>query len=89
MAKILIVEDDNVIADGMAKHLLAAGFDPIVVGRGELGLARLRFENPDVCVLDLMLPELDGWKLIETVRSEGIATPTAYTPSRSAPTTTS
>ncbi len=75
MAKILIVEDDNVIADGMAKHLLAAGFDPIVVARGELGLTRLRYENPDVCVLDLMLPELDGWKLIETARAEGIGTP--------------
>ena len=75
VAKILIVEDDNVIADGMARHLAAAGFDPIVVGRGELGLARLRFENPDVCVLDLMLPELDGWKLIETARAEGIGTP--------------
>ena len=75
MAKILIVEDDSVIADGMARHLSAAGFDPIVVGRGELGLARLRFENPDVCVLDLMLPELDGWKLIETARAEGIGTP--------------
>src|SRR5437868_11982040 len=75
MAKILIVEDDNVIADGMARHLDAAGFDPIVVGRGELGLTRLRFENPDACVLDLMLPGLDGWKLIETVRAEGIGTP--------------
>src|ERR1700726_2950182 len=59
----------------MARHLAAAGFDPMVVGRGELGLARLRFENPDVCVLDLMLPELDGWKLIETARAEGIGTP--------------
>src|SRR3954462_10116078 len=75
MAKILIVEDDNVIADGMARHLVAAGFDPIVVGRGELGLTSLRFENPDVCVRDLMLPELDGWKLIETARAEGIGTP--------------
>jgi two-component system alkaline phosphatase synthesis response regulator PhoP len=75
VAKVLIVEDDNVIADGMARHLSAGGFDPIVVGRGEVGLARLRFENPDVCVLDLMLPELDGWKLIETARAEGIGTP--------------
>ncbi len=75
MSRVLIVEDDTVIADGMARHLVAAGFDPVVVGRGELGLARLRFENPDVCVLDLMLPELDGWKLIETARSEGIGTP--------------
>jgi two-component system alkaline phosphatase synthesis response regulator PhoP len=75
VAKILIVEDDTVIADSMARHLTAAGFDSIVVGRGELGLARLRYEQPDVCVLDLMLPELDGWRLIETARAEGIGTP--------------
>src|ERR1044071_6687517 len=75
MAKVLIVEDDNVIADGMARHLVAAGFDPGVRGRRARGPAGPRFENPDVCVLDLMLPELDGWKLIETARAEGIGTP--------------
>ena len=46
MAKVLIVEDDDVIAQGMAHHLRAAGFDPLVVARGEPGLARLRFERP-------------------------------------------
>ena len=75
MAKVLIIEDDDVIADGMAQHLTASGFDPVVVGNGEIGLARLRFERPDVCVLDLMLPGADGWHLIETARSEGIGTP--------------
>jgi two-component system, OmpR family, alkaline phosphatase synthesis response regulator PhoP len=75
MPKVLIVEDDEVIAQGMARHLGAAGFDPVWVGNGDQGLARLRYEKPDVCVLDLMLPGLDGWKLIETVRSEGIGTP--------------
>jgi len=35
----------------------------------------LRFEHVDVCVLDLMLPEVDGWKVIETCRSEGVGTP--------------
>jgi two-component system response regulator ResD len=75
MAKVLIIEDDGVIADGMARHLDAAGFDPLVVSNGEAGLARLRFERPEVCVLDLMLPGTDGWKLIETVRGEGIGTP--------------
>jgi DNA-binding response OmpR family regulator len=75
MPKVLIVEDDDVIAQGMARHLSAAGFDATWVGNGEQGLARLRHEKPDACVLDLMLPGLDGWKLIETVRSEGIATP--------------
>src|SRR6185295_15774140 len=75
MPKVLIVEDDEVIAQGMAVHLAGEGFDPIVVGRGEQGLARLRYESPDVCVLDLMLPERDGWSLIETARAEGIGTP--------------
>jgi DNA-binding response OmpR family regulator len=75
MARVLIVEDDEVIAQGMARHLAAAGFDPQCVGKGESGLARLRFERPDVCVLDLMLPGIDGWKLIETAREEGIGTP--------------
>jgi two-component system, OmpR family, alkaline phosphatase synthesis response regulator PhoP len=75
MAKVLIVEDDEVIAQGMARHLQDAGFDPLWVGKGEAGLTRLRFERPDVCVLDLMLPGIDGWKLIETARREGIGTP--------------
>jgi DNA-binding response OmpR family regulator len=75
MAKVLIVEDDEVIAEGMAQHLAAAGFDPVRVPDGQKALARLRFERPDVCVLDLMLPEVDGWALLETVRAEGIGTP--------------
>ena len=75
MPKVLIVEDDETIAQGMARHLDAAGFDAVCVGNGEQGLARLRYEKPDACVLDLMLPGLDGWKLIETARAEGISTP--------------
>src|SRR5918995_4361549 len=75
MAKVLIVEDDEVIGRGISGHLANAGFEPLVVTRGETGLARLRFERPDVVVLDLMLPGLDGWQLIETARAEGIGTP--------------
>ena len=75
MAKVLIVEDDEVIAQAMAQHLSAAGFDALRVGRGDQGLARLRYEQPDVCVLDLMLPGVDGWHMIEAIRAEGIGTP--------------
>ena len=75
MTKVLIVEDDEVIAAGMAHQLAAAGIDAVRVGAGEAGLARLRYERPDVVVLDLMLPGLDGWSLIETARAEGIGTP--------------
>src|SRR5918998_1314890 len=75
MAKVLIVEDDEVIGRGIAGHLSNAGFEPLVVTRGETGLARLRYERPDVVVLDLMLPGLDGWTVLETARREGIGTP--------------
>ena len=75
MAKVLIVEDDEVIAEGMARHLSNAGFEPVRVTNGTQGLARLRFERPDVCIVDLMLPGTDGWRLIESAREEGIGTP--------------
>jgi DNA-binding response OmpR family regulator len=75
MAKVLIIEDDEVIGKGMASHLKAAGFDPTWVTNGVAGLARLRYERPDVCIVDLMLPALDGWEVIETARAHGIGTP--------------
>ncbi|HEU0303779.1 MAG TPA: response regulator transcription factor [Gaiellaceae bacterium] len=84
MAKVLIVEDDDVIAGGMVQHLEAAGFDATAVASGEQGLARLRYERLDVCVLDLMLPRRDGWEVIETARAEGIGTPIVVVSARGA-----
>ncbi|MBA3383881.1 MAG: response regulator [Actinobacteria bacterium] len=75
MPKVLIVEDDDVIAAGISRHLEGAGYSPIWVADGKQALARFRFEQPDVCVLDLMLPGLDGWAFIEKARAEGIGTP--------------
>ncbi len=75
MAKVLIVEDDEVIAQAMAGHLSAAGHEPKWVAKGEQGLAALRYEAPDVCILDLMLPQRDGWSVIEHARADGIGTP--------------
>jgi DNA-binding response OmpR family regulator len=75
VARVLIIEDDEVIARGMASHLVAAGFDARWASNGQAGLARLRYEQLDVCVVDLMLPMLDGWSLIESARAEGIGVP--------------
>jgi DNA-binding response OmpR family regulator len=75
MAKVLLIEDDEVIAQAMVRHLQAAGHEPKWVAKGEQGLAALRYEAPDVCVLDLMLPQRDGWSVIEAARDEGIGTP--------------
>ena len=46
MPRVLIVEDDELIAQGMSTHLAEAGFDPLWMGNGGRGLARLRFERP-------------------------------------------
>src|ERR1044072_249152 len=75
MASVLIVEDDEVIGQGMASHLSLAGFDAFLATKGETGLARLAFERPHGRVLDLMRPGLDGWRVIESARREGIGTP--------------
>lgn len=75
MTKVLIVEDDELLGRGMAEALAESGFDPMLVTKGDVALARLRYGAPDVCVLDLMLPGLDGWRLIEMARAEGIGTP--------------
>lgn len=75
MARVLLIEDDEVIALGMLRHIEAAGFSAERTASGEVGLARLRDSRPDLCVLDLMLPGLSGWQVIEIARAEGIATP--------------
>lgn len=75
MSRVLVIEDDELIGQSVVQHLTSAGFDATWVAKGTTGLARLRFERPDVCVLDLMLPGIDGWSVIETARSEGIGTP--------------
>ena len=100
MAKVLIIEDDDVIARGMARHLETAGFDAVGVANGETGLARLRYERPDVCVLDLMLPASTAGASSSRLETRASARPssssphggpstTAFTRSRSVPTTTS
>jgi len=75
MARVLIAEDDRVIANAMATHLRRAGMDVEIAEDGERAMRKLRYERPDVAVVDLMLPGVDGWRITETLRSEGIETP--------------
>ena len=73
--RVLIAEDDRVIANAMATHLRRAGMEVEVAEDGDRAIAKLRFERPDVAVVDLMLPGMDGWRITETLRAEGIETP--------------
>ena len=75
MPLVLIVEDDAIIARTISAHLRQAGMDVEWAADGELGLRRLRFGRPDACVIDLMLPTLDGWSLTARARAEGLEMP--------------
>lgn len=65
---VLIIEDDESTGEAIAFHLRRAGLETRVAGDGLAGLSALRRALPDVLVLDLMLPHLDGWYLIREVR---------------------
>lgn len=67
---ILIVEDDAAIADSLAYHLGRAGYRTLTAADGATGLRLFARERPDLVVLDLMLPQVDGWRFTEQVRVE-------------------
>ena len=75
MPRVLIVEDDTLIANAMATHLRHAGMDVEWSDRGDRAMKKLRFERPDVAIIDLMLPGMDGWRMIESLRADGIGIP--------------
>ncbi|MEQ8834876.1 MAG: response regulator transcription factor [Miltoncostaeaceae bacterium] len=66
--RVLVVEDDESIAHAVAFHLRTAGLDPTLAHDGLDALRALRAGMPDVVLLDLMLPGIDGWHLIRQTR---------------------
>ena len=68
MPRILIVEDDRDIADLVARHLERAGFSTDVQTSGRDGLHAATTNVPDLVVLDVMLPEMDGLEICRTLR---------------------
>jgi DNA-binding response OmpR family regulator len=70
MTTILIVEDDAVVRDTLALNLRAEGYEVHTVEDGEAGLAHARELEPDLVVLDVMLPKLDGLTVCRVLRRE-------------------
>ena len=70
MKKILVVEDDPDIIEISHDYLKAAGYGVVTAADGVKGLAAARREKPDLIVLDLMLPEMDGLDVCRAIRRE-------------------
>jgi len=70
MEKILIVEDELTLTDNLANRLREEGYSVIISPNGENGLEKARTELPDLIVLDIMLPGLDGLSLCRILRRD-------------------
>ena len=68
--KILIVEDDNNIADLLRLYLEKESYEVCIASDGGKGVEQFRRFQPDLVLLDLMLPVLDGWGVCKTIRAE-------------------
>jgi two-component system, OmpR family, response regulator MtrA len=69
-ARILLVEDDPSIRELTERGLRGAGFDVFVAASGNDGLERFRTDHPDLVVLDVMLPGMDGLEVCRAIRAE-------------------
>ncbi|MFW1199580.1 heavy metal response regulator transcription factor [Vibrio parahaemolyticus] len=73
--KILIVEDEHKAGEYLQKGLIESGYVVDLVHDGVDGLYHTTSEEYDLILLDIMLPKLDGWQVLNTLRSSGIHTP--------------
>ncbi|MBI4604259.1 MAG: response regulator transcription factor [Planctomycetes bacterium] len=82
-ARILLVEDDFAIAFGLQKNLRFEGYEVLHASEGETGLKLALEERPDLIVLDIMLPRINGFEICEILRKRKIDTPVIFLSAKS------
>ncbi|TNC74956.1 response regulator [Rubellimicrobium roseum] len=70
MAKLLLVEDTPEIWDFLSRRLQRRGHEVALAHDGEAGLARARGDRPEVILLDMNLPVMDGWTVARTLKDD-------------------
>jgi DNA-binding response OmpR family regulator len=75
MARILVAEDEADMAMGLRDNLQFEGYEVIVAGDGEAALAAATAQSPDLILLDLMMPKMDGLEVCRRVREAGFTIP--------------
>lgn len=83
MSRILIIEDDRAILRGLKDNLEYESYEVLTATDGEQGYSLIQEHQPDLIVLDLMIPKMDGYELCQKVRREGIDTPILMLTARS------
>ena len=68
--KILVADDDKNICELLRMYLEKEGYTVILAGNGEEALAKFDEENPDIILLDVMMPRLDGWQVCRELRKK-------------------
>ena len=68
-ATILLIDDDTTLLDLLSSHLQTAGYRPLTAPDGASGLRLAAESHPDLVVLDVMMPGMDGWQVVEHLRS--------------------
>ena len=69
MAKILIVEDNELNRDMLSRRLMRKGFEIVMAEDGQKGVDMSISENPDLILMDLSLPVMDGWEATSTIKN--------------------
>jgi len=82
--RLLVVEDDPNIVELLSASLRFAGFEVVAATNGAEALASARQAPPDLVVLDVMLPDLDGFEVIRRMRDGGVRTPVVFLTARDA-----
>ena len=75
MTRILVIEDNADLAFGLRNNLEIEGYEVNVAADGVSGLQEARSYSADLIILDLMLPGLDGYRVLKALRSEGVSAP--------------
>jgi two-component system, OmpR family, response regulator MprA len=73
--RVLIAEDDPDTLVILRINLNAAGFEPMLAGDGYTALERIEAESPDAVLLDVLLPGIDGWQVLEQLHAKGDPVP--------------
>lgn len=68
MAKILLVEDNEMNRDMLSRRLSRRGYEVVIAEDGELGVSLASSANPDVILMDMSLPKVDGWEATRQVK---------------------